>query len=471
MRVLVTGATGYIGGRLVPRLLEVGHTVRVLVRDPARIQHRTWESDVEVCKGDLLDADSLPPALEGVDVAYYLVHSMYAGADFEELDRRAATHFAHAARTISKVIYLGGLLPKGDSVSPHLRSRAEVGRILERSLPTTTFRAGPIIGSGSASFEMVRYLVERLPFMIAPRWMMNEVQPISIRDIIHYLLLALDRNPAGIVDVGMDPLPFGRMLEVYAEVRRYRRVVVRVPILAPALAARWVGLVTPIPNRLAVPLIQGVVSPVLGDTARARELFPEIEPMSYREAVELALWRIRRGEVETRWSSSLGGAPTYDLRDLEGMIREVRTLHVDAPPEHVFNVFSSLGGDKGWLAWNWVWKIRGWLDKLVGGPGLRRGRRDPDELLPGETVDFWRVEAVSYFTLLRLRAEMKVPGRAWMQWEVRPEDGGTRLIQTALFAPRGLGGILYWHSLYPIHRFIFSDMVKAIAREAEASRR
>jgi len=264
-------------------------------------------------------------------------------------------------------------------------------------------------------------------------------------------------------------LVFGRMLKVYAEVRGYRRIIFPTPILAPGLAARWVGLVTPIPNRLAVPLIEGVVTPVLADTSRARERFPEITPMSYREAVELALWRIRRGEVETRWSSSLGGAPTYELRDLEGMIREVRTVHVGAPPEHVFNVFTSLGGDKGWLAWNWVWEIRGWLDKLVGGPGLRRGRRDPQDLLPGESLDFWRVEAVSYYTMLRLRAEMKVPGRAWMQWEVMPERGGARLIQTALFAPRGLAGLLYWHLLYPIHRFIFSDMVRAIADEAEGS--
>jgi uncharacterized protein YbjT (DUF2867 family) len=423
---------------------------------------------VEVIEGDLLQPETLGPALDGIDAAYYLVHSMYAGRDFEELDRRAATHFAEAARGIGKIIYLGGLLPGGKRVSPHLRSRAEVGEILGREIPTTVFRAGPIIGSGSASFEMVRYLTERLPVMVAPKWMRNEVQPIGIRSVINYLLLALERDATGVIDVGADRLPFQRMLEVYAEVRRFRRHILRLPVLAPRLAARWVGLVTPIPNRLAVPLVEGIVTPVVADTTRAREVFPEIEPMPYRDSVELALWRMRRGEVETKWSGALGGGPTYELRDWEGIITEVRTTYVKAAPEHVFHVFSSLGGDRGWLAWNFLWRVRGWLDRMVGGPGLRRGRRDPEDLMPGETVDLWRVETVSYYTLLRLRAEMRLPGRAWLQWEVFPENGGTRLIQSALFMPRGLFGLIYWTLLYPIHGFIFSDLVEAIAREAES---
>lgn len=467
MNILVTGGTGYIGGRLIPRLLEKGHRVRVLVRDPSRIGDRPWLRDVEVVRGDLLDSETLTHVFQDIETAYYLVHSMNAGPGYRELDRRCAENFVRAGRSLQKVVYLGGLVPRGDRVSPHLSSRAEVGRILEDGLPATIFRAGPIIGSGSASFEMVRYLTERLPWMPAPRWILHEVQPVSIRDTLTYLVEAADREPAGIVEIGADRLSFKRMLEVYAEARGLRRFVFPLPVLVPALAGWWVALVTPIPVHLAVPLVQGIVSSLSADTRRARELFPDIHPMSYRAAVDLALLRIARGQVETRWSGALGGAPTYELHDWEGVMRETRTRHVDASPERVFHVFSSLGGDTGWLSWEWVWEVRGWIDRMVGGPGLRRGRRDPQDLLPGETVDFWRVETVTYYSLLRLRAEMRVPGQAWMQWEVVPEGKGTRLIQTAMFAPRGLLGTLYWASLYPIHGFIFSGLVKAIARRAE----
>ncbi|HSF39138.1 MAG TPA: DUF2867 domain-containing protein [Thermoanaerobaculia bacterium] len=468
MNVLVTGATGYIGGRLVPRLLERGHRVRVLVRDPARIDGRSWAGRVEIAVGDLLDPASLGPALAGIEAAYYLVHSMVAGSDFEERDRQAAGNFVAAGSGLAHVVYLGGLQPAGDRISGHLQSRAEVGEILRGGLPATELRAGPIIGSGSASFEMVRYLTERLPAMIAPRWVMNEVQPISVRDILSYLLLALERAPAGVVEVGSDRLTFREMMQVYASVRGLRRLIVPIPVLTPHLAGLWVGLVTPIPNHLAVPLIEGVIRPVVADTSRARELFSEIEPVSYRRAVELALEKIRDGRVETRWSGALGGGLTYQLTDREGLIREVRTLHVPLPPERVFRVFSGLGGDRGWLVWGWAWRLRGLLDRLVGGPGLRRGRRDPREIFPGEALDFWRVEEVQPPHLLRLRAEMKVPGRAWLEWEAQPEGEGTRLVQTALFAPVGLAGTLYWYLLYPLHKRIFSDLIRAVGREAEA---
>jgi len=467
MRILVTGATGYIGGRLIPVLLERGHEIRVLVRDPARIAGRPWETRVEIVGGDILRPATLPPALDGVDAAYYLVHSMYAGRRFEDLDRRAARHFAEAARGVGKVIYLGGILPAGPKVSSHLRSRAEVGTILQSEVPTTEFRAGPIIGSGSASFEMVRYLTERLPVMIAPIWIRNEVMPISIEDILRYLPAALDRDALGVVEIGAERLPFRRLLEVYAEVRGYRRTIIPVPVLTPTLAALWVGLVTPIPNRLAVPLIQGVVRPVVADTGRARETFPDIEPVSYRRAVEIALAKIQECRVETRWSGSLAGAPAYEVSDREGVFREVRNVHVGARPEDVFAVFTALGGDRGWLAWDWAWRIRGLIDRLAGGPGLRRGRRDPEELLCGEAVDFWRVEGVSPPTGLRLRAEMRLPGVAWLEWEAEPEGDGTRLTQTASFEPRGLAGALYWWSLYPLHRILFADLTRAVARTAE----
>jgi hypothetical protein len=341
-----------------------------------------------------------------------------------------------------------------------------VGETLRAWVPTTEFRAGPIIGSGSASFEMVRYLTERLPIMVAPRWVLNLVSPIAIRDVLSYLLLALEREPLGVVEIGSAPLSFRAMMETYAEVRGLRRFILPLPVLAPRLAALWVGLVTPIPNRLALPLVEGILHPLLADTRRAQELFPQVDPLPYRTAVELALERIALGEVETRWSGALLTGPSYALEDREGIIREVRRVAVAAPPEALFRSFASLGGERGWRVWDWAWALRGLLDRLLGGPGLRRGRRHPSELLPGEALDFWRVEEVRPFELLRLRAEMRLPGRAWLEWRALPEQGGSHLVQTAYFEPKGLMGFLYWWGLYPIHRRIFSDLAQAIAREA-----
>jgi len=499
MKILVTGATGYIGGRLTPLLLEKGHQVRVLVRDRGRIAGRSWAGDVEIAVGDLEHPDTLGPALDGIETAYYLVHSMYGGPGYARRDREAAASFCRAARepgTLRHVVYLGGLLPSGRRVSRHLGSRAQVGRILRDNLPATEFRAGPIIGSGSASFEMVRYLTERLPVMVAPIWILNSVQPIGVRDVLSYLVSSAERDPMDVVEIGADRLTFKKMMEVFADVRGLRRVIFPLPVLAPRLAALWVGLVTPIPNSLAVPLIEGVVEPVLADTKKARSLFPDLSPAPYREAVRRAVDMTEGNRVLTRWSGALGtrnsrvpgnadeGAPrnfekklahrhrplapptTHEVSDREGMFREVRTLHVELPPESVFGSFSTLGGERGWLVWEWAWKIRGAMDSLVGGPGLRRGRRDPVNLLPGEVLDFWRVDAVDPPRLLRLRAEMKVPGKAWLQWEAVPEGQGTRLVQTAMFLPRGFFGAAYWYSLYPIHTLIFSDMARGIARDA-----
>lgn len=472
MRVLITGATGYVGGRLLRRLQDRdGIEIRVLVRDGERARARGWPDRIEVFEGDLMEPDSLAPALEGVDVAYYLVHSMHGKDDFAEADRQAARNFVEAARGIRQVIYLGGILPDSGGAKPvseHLESRAEVGRILRDGLPTTELRAGPIIGGGSASFEMVRYLTERLPAMIAPRWILNEVQPVGIRDALSYLQAALGRDDVlGVIDIGSEPLTFKGMMTEYARVRGLPRLIIPVPVLAPKLAGLWVGLVTPIPNRLALPLVEGVVRPVLGDTTRARELFPEIRPMSYRHAVELALKRTEAGEVVTRWSvSGDTNDPEVRLVDREGVIREDRTRLVDAPQDAVFRAFSSLGGTRGWRVWGWLWSIRGLLDQMVGGPGLRRGRREPVRLYPGEALDFWRVEEYRPQQLLRLRAEMKVPGKAWLQFEAIAEGDRTRLVQTAFFAPTGFLGWLYWYGIYPLHAVIFSDMVDALARDA-----
>lgn len=468
MKVLVTGATGYIGGRLVPRLLEDGHEVRVLVRSRDRITGRGWAGRVEIATGDVENPKSSVSACKGIDAAYYLVHLMGSGADFEERDRQAARNFVAAAADIKRVIYLGGLVPPGAVISRHLASRAEVGEILRSGLPTVEFRAGPVIGSGSASFEMVRYLTERLPAMIAPRWILNAVQPIAVRDVLAYLTEALDGEREEVYDIGSDSMSFRGMMHGFAQVRGLKRLILPVPVLAPRLAALWVGLVTPIPNTLAVPLIEGVVHPVLADTRKARRDFPSIDPLPYREAVARALKQTDIGAVSTRWSGALGSAPAVEMSVQEGLIREVRSRLVKAGPEAVFQTVTSLGGDRGWFAWNWSWRLRGAIDRLAGGPGLRRGRRHPSEVLVGDAVDFWRVETVDPPSLFRLRAEMKVPGKAWLQWEMKDAgDGNTHLVQTALFVPKGLSGTLYWYCLYPFHRFIFSAMVRNIARAAE----
>jgi len=467
MRILVTGATGYIGGRLVPRLLERGHSVRILVRDRSRVTGRWWERKVEIAEGDLLDPASLGPALRDIDTAYYLVHSLGQGKDFAEIDRQAAENFAAAAKGLPLVIYVGGLLPEGRNVSPHLASRAQVGEILRRELPVTEFRAGPIIGSGSASFEMVRYLTERLPVMIAPKWIENPVQPIAVRDILSYLLDALDHPPLGVVDVGTDPLTFRDMMLGYARVRGWKRRIYPVPILAPWMVARWVGLVTPLSNRLAVPLIEGILHPVVGDTRLARTVFPEIVPITYEDAVGKALQKIHDGVVETRWSGALGPDEGVELTDREGIMLETRTLRLSCSPEKAYQAFTSMGGEQGWLVWEWAWEIRGLIDQIIGGPGLRRGRRHPTELFAGESLDFWRVEKVEPGQLMRLRAEMKVPGRAWLQWEAVPDGTGTLLVQNAIFQPDGLGGFLYWYGIYPLHQKIFSDLIRAVGKLAE----
>lgn len=467
MKILVTGATGYIGGRLIPRLLESGHSLRVFVRDARKIEGRKWFEEVEVFEGNLENREEISRAMKNIEAAYFLVHAMNDGGDFAEREKAIAENFASAAKDIEKIIYLGGLLPEG-SVSEHLKSRAEVGEILRKTGKTTEFRAGPIIGSGSASFEMVRYLTERIPVMIVPRWVKNEVQPVAVRNVIEYLVAALEREPLGVVDIGADVLPFRGMMETFAEVRGLRRIIVPVPVLTPLLSGLWVGLVTPIPNSLAVPLVKGIINPVLAETSKAEENFPEIEPMNYREAVALALSKIDEKAVETRWSGSYGeDAPTYEMTDREGIFKEVRTVMTGASPESVFRSFTSIGGDKGWLAWGWAWKLRGLMDKIVGGPGLSRGRRHPTEVLIGEELDFWRVEDLKKDEFILLRAEMKVPGKAWLQFQAVPKNGLTQLIQTAIFAPKGLFGLLYWYGSYPFHFFIFDKMAQRIVEGAE----
>lgn len=467
LKILVTGATGYVGGRLVPRLLELGHELLVLVRNPDNIKGRPWSEEVTVIRGDLLDPESfsLP---EAIDVAYYLVHSMAGSADFAQQDANAARCFLGKLSKRTHLVYLGGIAPEGSNPSKHLASRIEVGEILSTHENFTEFRAGPIIGSGSASFEMVRNLTERLPVMIAPKWVNNYVRPIAVRDMLAYLLQAADTRPVGSYDIGGEPLRFIDMMLQWAAVRNLRRMILPVPVLAPWLAARWVGLVTPIPNRIAVPLVKGMLTSIVGDTSKAKKEFPTIHALSYSEAVKLAKERIEKNFIETRWSGALGNERSFILEEREGIIHETRSRQTKASCQSVFQTFSAAGGENGWFAWNWAWKLRGFLDRLIGGPGIRRGRRDPEHLLPGEAIDFWRVEEVIPNERIRLRAEMKVPGKAWLEWSVEPDsNGGSRLTQTAFFNPNGISGRLYWILLYPIHGWIFSDMIREIVRRAE----
>lgn len=480
MRILVTGANGYVGGRLVPLLLARSHTVRCMVRDPARLQGRAWAEHVDIVTGDVLAPTSLVAALANVDVAYYLIHSLGAGRDFHDHDVRAARAFGEAAAAagVARIIYLGGLGDANDALSEHLRSRQDTGTALRGAgVPVTEFRAAVIVGSGSVSFEMIRYLAERVPVMICPSWVYTRIQPIAIRDVIHYLADAID-TPASAgqtIEIGgSDVLTYGEMMMSYARLRRLRRWLVPVPFLTPRLSSYWVHLVTPIPASIARPLIDGLRNEVVVRDPRARTMFPRIEPVSYAEAVRRALVKIDGANVETAWSdaltsSRLSSEPVV-LTTFEGMTLERRQLTVRATPERVFAVISALGGATGWLRLNWAWQLRGLLDRLVGGVGMRRGRRDPHELRVGDAVDFWRVEAVEPGRLVRLRAEMKVPGRAWLEFRVKPEGEGesrATIVQTAYFAPKGLFGVLYWYALYPLHGLIFGGMIREIARRAE----
>jgi uncharacterized protein YbjT (DUF2867 family) len=484
MRCLVTGATGYIGGRLAPRLLDAGHTVRCLSRSAGRLRDVPWASRVEIAEGDLNDPATLPDAFAGVDVAYFLMHSL-GQPDFERLDREAARNVAAAARAagVRRIIYLGGPEPPdGGTQSAHLRSRAEVGRILLGSgVPTAVLRAAVIIGSGSASFEMLRYLTERLPVMVTPRWVRNRIQPIAVRDVLHYLVacatLPSDVNRA--FDIGgPDVLTYLEMMRRYARVAHLRRrVIVPVRVLSPWLSAHWVGAVTPVPNAIARPLVASLIHEAYAHENDIAGYVPAGDLLGFDEAVRLALGKVRNANVETRWSNAVGrdaaAEPLPSDPDWSGgnIYVDERSRAVDAPVEDLWRVIESVGGENGWYSFPLAWSVRGWLDRLVGGVGLRRGRRDRNHLQVGEALDFWRVEEICPNELLRLRAEMKVPGRAWLEMRAEPAGEGRSVYrQRALFVPRGLAGHAYWASVMPFHGIVFSGMARNIARGASSRR-
>ncbi|MBK8023257.1 MAG: SDR family oxidoreductase [Chloroflexi bacterium] len=476
--VLITGVTGYIGGRLVPLFLEAGYRVRVMVRDPIRLQGRSWIAHVDVVQADVLQPDTLDTALAGIDVAYYLIHRMRGGEDFHERDIQAARNFGAAAERqgVKRIIYLGGLGDAATELSQHLRSRQQTGDALrECAVPVTEFRAGVIVGSGSLSFEMIRYLTERVPIMICPRWVFTRIQPIGIRDTLDYLVSAVKTpDSAGqIIEIGgAEIMTYRDMMFGYASARGLRRFMIPVPVLTPHLSSYWVHWVTPIPSDIARPLIEGLRNEVIVSDHTARELFPNIQPGTFEVAISQALDNLNASEVETSWADALVSSqpnqPPAVLSTHEGMFLEQRQEVVNATPGAVFQAFTGLGGRNGWLYFSWAWYLRGLIDRLVGGVGLRRGRRHPTEVRVGDALDFWRVEAVEPDRLLRLRAEMKVPGLAWLQFKAEPlENGSTRLIQTAFFASKGLFGLLYWYGLYPLHSLIFSGMIRKLAQRAE----
>ncbi len=473
--LLVTGASGYVGGRLLRALVQRGERVRCLARRPDDLRARVPDG-VEVVGGDVLDAASLAAALAGVDAAYYLVHGMGARRDFQADDRRGARHFAAAARAagVRRVVYLGGL-GTATNLSPHLASRQEVGRILRGSgVETLELRASIILGSGSLSFEMLRALVERLPVLITPRWVRQLTQPIAIEDVISYLAAAPDAPLAGseIVEIGgPDRVTYRDLMREHAAQRGLRRLIIGVPVLTPWLSSLWLGLVTPVYARVGRKLIDSLRNETVVTSARADALFPDVRPRGVREALARARANEDREFAETRWTdarSSVGPMRRWGGTASGSRLVDSRALAVGVPAAASFAAIARIGGDVGWYYANWLWRLRGLLDLLAGGAGMRRGRRDPGALFPGDPLDFWRVEAVERDRLLRLRAEMKVPGRAWLQFEVVGAGDGSVIRQTAIFEPRGLAGLLYWYALYPLHGLIFAGMLRGIARAAAA---
>jgi len=470
MRILVTGATGYIGGRLVPRLLEAGHEVRCLARSPEKLDLHPWRHQVEVVSGDVLDATSVKEAATDCDAAYYLVHSMAAGKHFDEKDRVAAENFSEAATAggVGRIIYLGALGEPSSAHSKHLASRHEVGRLLASGqTPVTEIRAAVIIGSGSSSFEMIRYLTEALPVMTAPKWVQTSCQPVAVTDVLDALVDSLEHDGSRIVDLGgPDIITYAEMMQVYAqEAGLRRRRLLTLPFLSPRMSSLWVGLVTPLPTSVARPLVESLSSEVV-----VRSPDQRIGQIPFRVAVRKALQRLPAGVV-TRWSDAgatpatptpadptWNGATTY-------MDRQV--IPTEADPANLFWAFSRIGGSNGYYWLDWAWRIRGFLDQLLGGVGLRRGRRHPTDVRAGEAIDFWRVEAVEPGTVLRLRAEMKLPGEAWIEWEAHQTGEGSNLVQSAWFRPRGLSGRLYWWVMLPVHRAVLPRMACRIAATAE----
>ena len=484
-RILVSGATGYVGGRLVPLLLQRGYQVRCMVREPRHLLGR-WAQDtvrigqIEIVYGDVLEPESLTVALSDVDSAYYLIHAMGKSGDYAERDRIGAANFAKAAAEagVGRILYLGGLGRRDHKNSKHLESRHETGDVLRSgTVPVTELRAAAIVGSGSASFEMMRHLAEKLPIMVSPKWINTRTQPILITDALEYLIAALECPEAAdrVLDIGgPDILTYRQMIEVYAHVRRLKRWIFVVPILTPRISAYWINLVTPIPASIAFPLIEGLRSETIVENDDAQQLL-KVPLTPFRQAVERAVAATDNLRVPTRWSDAVEGAIPESLdqtpKPEHSLITNRQAVPTDASAAMLNRAVSRIGGEVGWYYADWLWDIRGAMDRIIGGVGVRRGRRHPDQIEPGDAIDFWRVEDYRPERLL-LRAEMKVPGRAWLEFRIVSRTDGTReLIQTAYFIPRGFWGYAYWYGSMPFHIFVFSGMAHNIVRWAEQQER
>ena len=471
--MLITGATGYIGGRLVPLLDGTGVRLRCLARHPAALASRVSRT-TEVVAGDLLDPVSLDRALAEIEVAYYLVHSMGAHGDYLERDRVAARNFGDAARRagVRRIVYLGGLATGDAALSRHLTSRIETGQVLRASgVPVVEFRASVVIGSGSLSFELIRALVDRLPIMICPRWVSTLAQPIGIDDVLAYLVSARDLpdGESRTFEIGgVDRASYGDVMREYARQRGLKRVMISVPLLTPRLSSLWLGLVTPVYARVGRELIAGLKNPSVVTDPTALTAFA-IRPIGLREAITRSIRYENRAFAQTRWSDarSSGGAPPPADTRFGGRLLERRQIHVAVDADRAFGPIARIGGERGWYFGTWLWRLRGAVDLLMGGVGMRRGRRDPDAPAVGDALDFWRVEVYEPGRRLRLAAEMKLPGRAWLEFDVEPVAGGAIVHQTAVFEPVGLSGLLYWYALLPVHAVIFGGMLRAIARRAQ----
>jgi uncharacterized protein YbjT (DUF2867 family) len=477
---LVTGATGYIGGRLIVELLAHGYRVRVLARNASRLKNHPWINQVEVFEGDAQNEAALSAAMAGADVAYYLLHALMAKDHFEDQERAMAELFGKVAKaaSIKRLVYLGGIIAPTETMSPHLQARADTGEILRNcGVPTIELRAGVVIGSGSASFEMLRYLTERLPIMTVPKWVNVRIQPIAVRDVLRYLVgaAALDKSVSGVFDIGgPEVFTYKEMMQQYAEAAGLRRrIIIPVPVLTPRLSSGWVGLVTPVPYTLAKRLVESLKNEVVASDDRIRSLIadPDGGLTPFKRAVQLALTKIKDARVETRWTNaSVPGTPSEPLPTDPNwaggtLYKDVRIRHSPDTVEQVWQRVEAIGGENGYSTATWAWELRGLIDRIFGGVGLRRGRRDPHKLQVGDALDFWRVEELEENRLLRLRAEMKMPGLAWLEFGVEEEveTGGSIITQVAIYAPRGLLGHLYWWAVWPMHGLVFPSMVKNAA--------
>jgi uncharacterized protein YbjT (DUF2867 family) len=473
MKILLTGATGYVGGCLLERLIGQGRSLRCLVRRPEKLapQIAGVQPAVELIRGDASEPEDLARACAGVDVAFWLVHSMESGVDFERADRLAAERFAAAANAagVRRIVYLGGLGADDDRLSAHLRSRHEVGAILRAGgLDVVEFRASIIIGAGSFSFDLVRTLVERLPVMICPAWLATPTQPIAVGDVVDYLAAAVDlpSGPPRIFEIGgPDKVSYGAIMREYARQRGLRRLMIPVPVLTPRLSSLWLKLVAPRYARVGRKLIDGLKNPTVVTSDAARHEFA-IRPRSLDRAIGEALRQEDAAFAGRHWTG-LSPFPTrYGGQVEQGRLIDHRHRVVSVPAEQAFAAIERIGGRHGWYAYNWLWTLRGCIDRAIGGPGMSRGRRDPDRLVTGDTLDCWHVEVCDPPRRLRLAAEMKMPGRGWLEFEVVPRDGDVTIHQTAIFDPKGLGGLAYWYAIWPLHELVFRRMLAGIARAA-----